>query len=93
MKCNNCNTEFKYFRLLKSFWFGYLNIKCEQCDSVFEHKYGNRLIGGLIIGGSILFSNLIFIEKTFMKTIIGFAIISLVLSLITPLIMKFNRVK
>jgi len=93
MKCDNCNTKFKYFRLLKSFWFGYQKVKCEQCDSTFEHKLYNRLLGGLIIGLSILAGNLFFEEKTVLKSIIGFILIAVSFSLITPLIMKFNRLK
>ncbi len=93
MKCDNCNTEFKYFRLLKSFWFGYLNIKCEQCDAIFEHKMFNRVLGGLIIGGSMLTINLIFEEKTILKVIIGFIMVAVFFSLVTPFIMRFNRLK
>lgn len=93
MKCDNCKTEFKYFRLFKSFWYGYSNIKCEQCDAIFEHKMFNRLLGGLIIGGSILTVNLIFEEKTTLKVAIVFILVAVFISLITPFIMRFNRLK
>jgi CXXC-20-CXXC protein len=93
MKCDNCNTEFKYSSLLKSFWSGYANIKCEQCDAVFEHKTFNRLVGGLIIGVSLVASTVIVQDSSILKTAIGFIVIAGLLLLLNPLIMKFNRVK
>jgi hypothetical protein len=60
MKCDNDHTRFNYFKLLKSFWMGYENMKCEQCNTTFEHKLFNRFLAGLISGVSILVSVLIF---------------------------------
>ncbi|AUC78276.1 hypothetical protein CW736_02160 [Nonlabens sp. MB-3u-79] len=76
MKFDNCNTDFKYFVLLKSLWFGYLNIKCQQCDTIFEHKIFNRLLEGLIILGSPLTINLILEQKTILNVISGFILVS-----------------
>ncbi|MFT4838206.1 MAG: CXXC-20-CXXC protein [Nonlabens sp.] len=93
MKCDNCNNEFKYFRLLKSLWFGYSDIKCELCGTIYEHKMFNRLLVGLIIGASVLTTNLIFEGKTVLKVIIGYMLISVFFSLITPFVMRFKRLK
>jgi len=93
MKCHNCNNEFAYLSLLKSFWLGYPNITCGQCGAIFEHKMLNKILGALNIGLSLLMSNIIFEDKNLMYKIIGFASIAILLSLANPLIMKFNRIK
>ena len=92
MKCDNCNNDFNYLSRLKSFWLGYKNIRCEQCGAIFEHKMFNRILGALNIGLSLLISNIIFEDKNILYTIIGFISIAILLSLISPFIMKFNRI-
>ena len=93
MKCDKCNNDFNYLSLLKSFWFGYTNIRCGQCGAIFEHKIFNRMLGGFNVGLSLLISNIIFEDKNILHTIIGFISIAILLSLVNPLIMKFNRIK
>ncbi|AFU67647.1 cxxc_20_cxxc family protein [Psychroflexus torquis ATCC 700755] len=91
MTCETCNTKFSYFKLLKSFWFAYQDIKCNHCDSTFEHKLSNRVLGGLLVMIPIFISFMVFEDKPVLVPIIGFILMSMVLSLSLPFIMKFSR--
>lgn len=91
MTCETCNAKFSYFKVLKSFWLGYQDIKCDHCDSTYEHKLSNRVLGGLLVMISIFISFMVFEDKPVLVPIIGFILMSMVLSLFLPFIMKFRR--
>jgi len=93
MRCKNCKNEFKYFSLLKSFWFGYADIKCEKCGAIFEHKFQNRLLVIILIGLPFAISYFLIEDKNTAFKIVGFVSMAAFLSLITPLVNIFNRVK
>ena len=93
MTCETCNTKFSYFKVLKTFWFGYQDIKCDHCDSTYEHKLSNRVLGGLLVMISIFISFMVFEDKPVLVPIIGFILMSIVLSLLLPFIMKFRRLE
>jgi CXXC-20-CXXC protein len=93
MKCDNDHTRFNYFKLLKSFWMGYENMKCEQCNTTFEHKLFNRFLAGLISGVSILVSVLIFEEQSVVISMMAFILTALLFSLFTSFVMRFKRLQ
>jgi CXXC-20-CXXC protein len=93
MTCETCNAKFSYFKVLKSFWLGYQDIKCDHCDSTYEHKLSNRVLGGLLVMISIFISFMVFEDKPVLVPIIGFILMSMVLSLLLPFIMKFRRLE
>jgi len=93
MNCETCHTKFSYLKLLKSFWFGYQDIKCDHCDSTYEHKLSNRILGGLMVMIPIFVSFIIFSDKPKLVPIIGFVVMSMVLSLFLPFMLKFRRLE
>ncbi len=94
MKCEDCNTKLNYFALLESFWFGFKQVKCLRCDSIFEHTSFNRILGGIIVFISTLVSNMTYIgEKALLQTFFVMLLSMFISSLITPLIMKFKKIK
>jgi CXXC-20-CXXC protein len=93
MTCETCNAKFSYFKVLKSFWLGYQDIKCDHCDSTYEHKLSNRVLGGLMVMISIFVSFMVFEDKPVLVPIIGFILMSMVLSLLLLFIMKFRRLE
>ncbi|NBC24280.1 MAG: hypothetical protein GVX78_01530 [Bacteroidetes bacterium] len=93
MKCENCNDEFNYLGLLKSFWFGFTNIRCGQCGAIFEHKMFNRILGALTIGLALVITYLTFQDTNIVYSIVGLLSITLLLSLANPFMMKFNQIK
>ena len=58
-KCEQCKTTLSLRAIFKSFWKGYKNFSCSNCQTQHEFNFKDRLIGGIIIGISTLFSSLI----------------------------------
>jgi CXXC-20-CXXC protein len=58
-KCKKCKTTISSKLIFKSFWKGYKNFSCSNCQTQYEFTDKDRLIGGLVIGISIFFSGLI----------------------------------
>ena len=36
LKCENYNTKFNYFSLLKPFWIGLKKVECRKCHSIYD---------------------------------------------------------
>lgn len=55
-KCKKCKTTLSSKSIFKSFWKGYKNFSCSNCQTQYEFNSKDRLIGGIIIGISTFFS-------------------------------------
>ena len=58
-KCKKCKTTLSSKLIFKSFWRGYENFSCSNCQTEYEFNSKDRFIGGIIILISTLFSGLI----------------------------------
>ncbi|CAN1524262.1 cxxc_20_cxxc, cxxc_20_cxxc protein [Flavobacteriaceae bacterium] len=58
-KCKKCKTTLSSKLIFISFWRGYQNFSCSNCQTEYEFNSKDRLIGGIIILVSTLFSGLI----------------------------------
>lgn len=92
-ECENCNEQFSWGEIYKSYRWTYKPIKCKQCESVHKITIIGRItfvsftILPLLIFGNFLspFSN--------MFVTLGVGIIILILgSLLTPFFVKYKEV-
>ncbi|MFT5964792.1 MAG: CXXC-20-CXXC protein [Flavobacterium sp.] len=58
-KCKKCKTTISSKLIFKSFWKGYKEFACSNCETYYEFNDKDRLIGGIIIGISTFFASLI----------------------------------
>jgi CXXC-20-CXXC protein len=48
--CEKCTQKFTFQQVLKSFWKGYKNINCTNCNISYKHALKNRILGGTSVG-------------------------------------------
>lgn len=98
-KCEKCKTQFSFKIIFLSFWKGYKNFVCTNCQAQYKFDTKDRLIGGLIIGLStfiygLTMSILTYYELAFsVKFILGmvsFLISSIFLSALSTLFFSFE---
>lgn len=58
-KCKKCNKPFSSKLLYKSFWKGYKDFKCLNCQTNYQFSSKDRLTGGMVVGISIFLSSLL----------------------------------
>jgi CXXC-20-CXXC protein len=58
-KCKKCKATLSSRLIFKSFWKGYENFSCSNCQTQYQFNSKDRLIGGIIVGISTFFSGLI----------------------------------
>ncbi|NBC24312.1 MAG: hypothetical protein GVX78_01695 [Bacteroidetes bacterium] len=73
-KCKKCNNPFSFTLLFKSFWSGYIDLNCTNCQTNHTFSLQDRLIGGAVIGISIFITGLLmnyFQEGLASKLLVG----------------------
>ena len=58
-KCEKCKKILSSRSIFKSFWKGYKNFSCLNCQTQYKFNFMDRLIGGIVIDISTFFSALI----------------------------------
>ncbi|WP_442857108.1 TIGR04104 family putative zinc finger protein [Bacillus sp. FJAT-45037] len=92
-KCENCNEQFSWSKIYKSFWWAYKPINCDKCGK--EHRItiiGRFTFTFLTIVPMLIFGNFLSPFSNFFMTLtIGFAIL-MIGSLFAPYFVKYTRV-
>jgi CXXC-20-CXXC protein len=68
-KCEKCKTPFSFRIIYKSFWGGYKNFACTNCQSQYKFNTKDRLIGGSVVGLTTFIS--VIIMNSFVLEIIS----------------------
>ena len=95
-KCKKCNSTLSSKIIFKSFWKGYRNFSCTNCQTQYEFTSKDRLIGGFVIGISTLitsvFMNYVALEIILNLTLGLFLMVFLcsVLSLVSLLFFTYQ---
>lgn len=94
LKCENYNTKFNYFSLLKAFWIGLKKVECRKCHSIYEQGPFNKILGGLAVIIAIFLSNILFLEdKNILSVLFVYIVTMFVFSLFVLFLMNFNLLK
>lgn len=92
-KCKNCNTQFSWGSIYKSFWWGYIPIECKNCNT--EHEItiiGRFIFVSMTIIPMLVFGNFFSLFDNAFATIgVGITIL-LIGSLFTPYLVKYKKV-
>lgn len=92
-KCKNCNMQFSWVNIYKSFWWGYKPIECETCNT--EHRI--TVLGRIIFVSLTILPMLVFgyffspFYHAFATMGVGIAIL-IIGSLFTPYMVKYKKV-
>jgi CXXC-20-CXXC protein len=98
-KCKKCKAKLSSKLILKSFWKGYKDFSCSNCQTQYEFNSKDRLIGGIVVGISTLFSSLImncFEFEIVSKLMLGLLVIvfsGIALSALSVTFFKFQMIK
>lgn len=91
-KCQNCNAQFSWGKIYKSFWWNYKPIKCNECGTT--HKitvFGRIAFVSLTILPMIIFGNFL---SPFVNVLVTLGIALFILfigSLLTPFIVTYKK--
>lgn len=58
-KCEKCNTPLSSKIVFIAFWKGYQTFACANCQTKYNFKYKDRIIGGFVVGISTFISSFI----------------------------------
>ncbi|WP_163100699.1 TIGR04104 family putative zinc finger protein [Peribacillus alkalitolerans] len=91
-KCENCNTQFSWYKIFKSNVWSYKPIECDRCGS--EHKI--TFLGRVTFVSLTIIPMMIFINflSPFNNIIVSFFIgisILLIGSLLAPFLVKYKK--
>lgn len=95
-KCKKCKTSLSSKSIFKSFWKGYKNFSCSNCQTQYEFNSKDRLIGGIVVGISTFFSSLIMnyseleIVSKLLLGIVGSAFLCIALSALSISLFTFQ---
>ncbi|MBA9029421.1 TIGR04104 family putative zinc finger protein [Peribacillus huizhouensis] len=91
-KCENCNSQFSWSKIFKSFWWTYKPIKCDNCGT--KHKitiFGRFTFGALTTLPILIFTNFLSpFNNVFMTIGIGILIL-IVGCLFTPYVVQYKE--
>ncbi|MFS1515445.1 TIGR04104 family putative zinc finger protein [Bacillus sp. SCS-151] len=93
-KCVNCNRQFSWSKIYKSFWWAYKPIECDNCNT----EYRIRLSGRFVFVSLTLLPMLIFsfflspFSNPFLTIGMGLTIL-LIGSLFTPYLVRYKLKK
>ncbi|MBP1970503.1 CXXC-20-CXXC protein [Virgibacillus natechei] len=92
-KCKNCNSQFSWSKIFKSFWPAYEPIECDNCGT--KHKItnlGKSTVGAMSLLPIFIFGYVLYpLGNTFVMVGIGF-LIGIIGFLLTPYVVKYKEV-
>ena len=98
-KCKKCKKPFSFKLVCASFWKGYKDFKCLNCQTNYQFSYKDRLIGGMVVGASTFLSSLLMftIELELMSKlglgIVLSAVLCICLSLFSMKFLEFKSIE
>ncbi|WP_042148265.1 TIGR04104 family putative zinc finger protein [Paucisalibacillus sp. EB02] len=90
-KCENCNAQFSWNKIYKSFWWNYKPIKCDDCGA--KHKItipGRFVFVSLTILPMLIFGNFLSQFSNILVTLGIALLIFFVGSLLTPFFVTYK---
>lgn len=91
-KCENCNEQFSWSKIYKSFMWGYKPIDCDKCGT--EHRitiFGRFTFVFLTIVPMLFFTNFLSPFDNFIVTLVIGISILIIGSLFTPYFVKYKE--
>ena len=98
-KCKKCKKPFSFKLVCASFWKGYKDFKCVNCQTNYQFSSKDRLIGGMVVGTSTFLSSLLMftIELELMSKlglgIVLSAVLCICLSLFSMKFLEFKSIE
>ncbi|RDW20261.1 hypothetical protein CWR48_06080 [Oceanobacillus arenosus] len=91
-KCENCNSQFGWEKVFKSFWWAYRPIECDNCGNTHKITILGRLTGAAIsVVPMMLFFNYLSPFDSSSLTISTGLIIGIVGLLVAPYVIQYKR--
>ncbi|WP_422122322.1 TIGR04104 family putative zinc finger protein [Planococcus sp. X10-3] len=91
-KCQNCNAQFSWSKIYKSFWWGYKPIKCSECGTVQKITIPGRItFVSLTILPMLIFANFLSPFNNFIATLATGILILIIGSLLTPFCVTYKK--
>jgi CXXC-20-CXXC protein len=97
--CKKCKRPFSSNLVYKSFWKGYKDFKCLNCQTNYQFSSKDRLIGGIVVGTSTFLSGLLMfnLDLELMSKlglgILSSAVLSICLSLFSIKFLEFKSIE
>ncbi|MGM8365183.1 TIGR04104 family putative zinc finger protein [Virgibacillus sp. W0181] len=91
-KCQNCNAQFSWSKIYKSFLWTYKPIKCSECGTIHKITIPGRIIFvSLTIVPMLIFANFLSPFSNLIATLTIGILILIIGSLLTPFFVTYKK--
>ncbi|WP_077212266.1 TIGR04104 family putative zinc finger protein [Bacillus dakarensis] len=91
-KCENCNTQFSWSKIFKSFWWTYKPIQCDNCGVIHTiTTLGRSTVTALTIVPMLVFGYFLSPFNNIFVTISIGILISIVGFMIAPFVVRYKK--
>lgn len=91
-KCLNCNAQFSWSKIYKSFWWAYKPIKCSECGTVHKITIPGRItFVSLTILPMLIYANFFSPFNNLIATLATAILILMIGTFLTPFFVTYKK--